>query len=127
MWRSAILIVAVAACADPTVEGTYEGKSTTPGVDYPPTWTLTITKLTTGDGVTAVEGTWGISGIGIDAGGSVSGTFADPTLTLTLTSASQMNCGYSVAATWNGDDITGSYSAVSCFVVAEGTFSLSRK
>ena len=127
MWRLAITVIALAACADPTLEGTYEGKTSVPATDYPPTWTLTITKQSMGDGVTTVEGTWGIKGIGIEAGGQVTGTFADPALTLTLAAMSTSNCGYNVGATWKGDDIEGSYTAMACFVSAEGTFSLSRK
>jgi hypothetical protein len=125
MWKIAIITVALSACADPTLEGTYEGRTT--GMEYPPTWTVKITKQTTGDGVTTVEGTWGIEGIGISAGGSISGTFADPELTLTFTSASTSNCGYSIDATWRGDEIEGSYAAMACFVTATGSFTLSRK
>ena len=115
-------------CAgDPTLEGTYEGKTTVPGMDYPPSWTLTITGQTMADGVVLVLGSWGISGIGIEAGGEISGTFDDPDLTLTFASQLSSNCGYNVSATWQGDEIEGMYSAMACFVVAEGSFSLARK
>lgn len=120
--------LALAACGgDPTLEGTYEGKTTVPGMDYPPTWSLTITSHMMADGVVFVLGSWGISGIGLQAGGEISGTFDDPDLTLTFASASSANCGYNVSATWQGDEIEGTYSAMACFVVAEGSFSLSRK
>jgi hypothetical protein len=96
-------------------------------MDYPPTWTLAITKQAMVDGVSTVEGTWSIHGIGIDADGPITGTFADPTLTLAFTSASTAHCGYDVTATWRGDEISGSYAAVACFVTAEGTFTLARQ
>ena len=131
MWKFAIAVVALSACADPTLEGTYEGKST--AGDFPPTWKLTIAKQTPAGGDAApgegsiVEGSWSISGIMIEASGPVSGTFADPDLTLTFTSETAAHCGYNVTATWTGDDIDGTYAAMVCYVTAEGSFKLSRQ
>src|SRR5262245_208364 len=117
MRLSIVLLMVMAACADPTLPGTYRGVAS--GQQYPPTWTLSL-DVATGDGVTTVGGTWSVVGIMIDAGGTVTGSFEDPDLTLSLASASSANCGYDFLATWHGDSITGTYTAVQCFVTAVG-------
>lgn len=118
-------MVAATACAadEPTLPGAYEGKDASGNADYPATWTLTLEE--TADGT--VEGAYEITGIGLQTRGAITGTFADPALTLVLTPDETGECRRDLSATWRGDEIAVSYTTAGCFALVSGTLTLAKQ
>jgi len=119
-----VLVVGVACGdgSDPTLGGTYRGQDLGGNPDFPAQWTLTLEQLA--DVGAPVSGSYSIQGIGLDNQGTVSGTFADPDLMLTLRPSDSSKCTYNLTATWSGRQIRATYLTSQCFVVAAGSVTL---
>jgi hypothetical protein len=126
MWRAAMILLFASACSDPTLAGTYAGDGPSGNPMFPAKWTVTIASVTDATPRT-VQGSYTVTGIGLDTAGTVSGTFVDPDLTLELEPTDSAHCGYDMDAEWTGDELRATYNATRCFVVSQGMVVLKRR
>ena len=128
---AALIVAGLSGC------GRADGPTAPSVIQVAGTWVGTITshqfggigpaRVTIAQSNATLAGTWSATGPGGSDGGLLSGLVSDSGVAFTLTPNVSFNCPLAVFATVNGNQMTGTYTALNCTVPVSGGLTLTKQ